>query len=322
MQNRPRRQLSDGEPGSSLLETRLPTRALHAGVICPCHARCWRNPVAKTDVCSWDIASLPSCEMEFSDLWDITDDNNASPRFALPQWYGLLRAAVNGPSVSTHGSYQRRDDDPVAAGRRVAALERSGTRGRMHPRCNALAGSVGRLVARIDPRKIWTDGGSVSWRGDADIRSLRAHLHHRGPRHRSARRLACARLRGRQSQRFGRTTLGIDGNFTVTGPLETFANAGGVHVARALLAEFSSNMARVVAERQAASAARGAPGSEAAFSATIDTVSVAKSAASTLSPSIPTPSSPRAAAELSATKILWSAFVSWFRSLISKGTKS
>ena len=118
------------------------------------------------------------------------------------------------------------------------------------------------------------------------------------------------------------TTLGIDGNFTVTGPLETFANAGGVHVARALLAEFSSNMARVVAERQAASAARGAPGSEAAFSATIDTVSVAKSAASTLSPSIPTPSSPRAAAELSATKILWSAFVSWLRSLISKGTKS
>jgi carbon monoxide dehydrogenase subunit G len=39
------------------------------------------------------------------------------------------------------------------------------------------------------------------------------------------------------------TTLKIDGDFTVTGPLETFANAGGVHVARALLAEFSQNLA-------------------------------------------------------------------------------
>jgi carbon monoxide dehydrogenase subunit G len=39
------------------------------------------------------------------------------------------------------------------------------------------------------------------------------------------------------------TTLKIDGEFNVTGPLETFANAGGVHVARALLAEFSQNLA-------------------------------------------------------------------------------
>src|ERR1044072_7733617 len=29
------------------------------------------------------------------------------------------------------------------------------------------------------------------------------------------------------------TDLAIDGNFSVSGPLETFANAGGVHVARA-----------------------------------------------------------------------------------------
>ena len=40
----------------------------------------------------------------------------------------------------------------------------------------------------------------------------------------------------------------VDGSFTVSGPLETFANAGGVHVARALLAEFSANMAKLVAE--------------------------------------------------------------------------
>src|ERR1044071_2022524 len=43
------------------------------------------------------------------------------------------------------------------------------------------------------------------------------------------------------------TELAIDGNFTVSGPLETFANAGGVHVARALLAEFSANLGQLVA---------------------------------------------------------------------------
>ena len=47
------------------------------------------------------------------------------------------------------------------------------------------------------------------------------------------------------------TELAVDGSFTVSGPLETFANAGGVHVARALLAEFSANMARLVGERGA-----------------------------------------------------------------------
>ena len=42
------------------------------------------------------------------------------------------------------------------------------------------------------------------------------------------------------------TELTVDGQFSVSGPLETFANAGGVHVARALLAEFSANIARQV----------------------------------------------------------------------------
>jgi uncharacterized protein len=45
------------------------------------------------------------------------------------------------------------------------------------------------------------------------------------------------------------TTLKVEGNFTVTGPLETFANAGGVHLARALLAEFAENIAGKVAEQ-------------------------------------------------------------------------
>ena len=51
------------------------------------------------------------------------------------------------------------------------------------------------------------------------------------------------------------TELAVDGSFTVSGPLETFANAGGVHVARALLAEFSANMAKL-ANRAACTAGR------------------------------------------------------------------
>ena len=45
------------------------------------------------------------------------------------------------------------------------------------------------------------------------------------------------------------TTLpeGPSGNFHVTGPLETFANAGGVHLARAILAEFAANVAKLMA---------------------------------------------------------------------------
>src|SRR5215472_6672204 len=42
------------------------------------------------------------------------------------------------------------------------------------------------------------------------------------------------------------TLLKIEGNFHVTGPLETFANAGGVHLARALLAEFAANVAKLM----------------------------------------------------------------------------
>jgi carbon monoxide dehydrogenase subunit G len=43
------------------------------------------------------------------------------------------------------------------------------------------------------------------------------------------------------------TLLRVEGNFQVTGPLETFANAGGVHLARALLAEFALNVAKLTA---------------------------------------------------------------------------
>ncbi|MBV9828068.1 MAG: SRPBCC family protein [Alphaproteobacteria bacterium] len=43
------------------------------------------------------------------------------------------------------------------------------------------------------------------------------------------------------------TVLKVEGNFHITGPLETFANAGGVHLARALLTEFAANVAKLMA---------------------------------------------------------------------------
>jgi carbon monoxide dehydrogenase subunit G len=87
------------------------------------------------------------------------------------------------------------------------------------------------------------------------------------------------------------TELAIDGTFSVSGPLETFANAGGVHVARALLGEFSTNLAKLVAERRPGTAA-SAPVAEA-------------------------PPAPQAT-ELRAGKIMWRAFLSWVRSLFGK----
>ena len=74
------------------------------------------------------------------------------------------------------------------------------------------------------------------------------------------------------------TELTVDGQFSVSGPLETFANAGGIHVARALLAEFSANIAKQV----------GTP----------ETVEVA-------------PAPP--AAEIGGFSLLWRAFLSWLR---------
>jgi uncharacterized protein len=87
------------------------------------------------------------------------------------------------------------------------------------------------------------------------------------------------------------TELAVDGSFTVSGPLETFANAGGVHVARALLAEFSANMAKLVADRQPA-----VPAPE----------SIPPDGAAPLA-------SPSPAAEISGFGLLWRAFLSWLR---------
>lgn len=97
------------------------------------------------------------------------------------------------------------------------------------------------------------------------------------------------------------TALAIDGSFSVTGPLETFANAGGVHVARALLAEFSTNLTRLVAERRPAAAP--------------ETLAVAAEAPTPPPPSASPPAPEPRATELRAGTLIWRAFLSWLRSL-------
>lgn len=93
------------------------------------------------------------------------------------------------------------------------------------------------------------------------------------------------------------TELAIDGTFSVSGPLETFANAGGIHVARALLAEFSANMARKLAEQ--------AP--------PVSPVEAAPLAAPPPATAPSPPSAPPLAAEISGFGLLWRAFLSWLR---------
>ncbi|MDO9708839.1 SRPBCC family protein [Paracraurococcus lichenis] len=100
------------------------------------------------------------------------------------------------------------------------------------------------------------------------------------------------------------TLLDVAGSFTVTGPLETFANAGGVHVARALLAEFAANMAKLVAERAPAAAPEPA-------------VEAAPAAAPSTPPAPPPPAVPPA--ELGGFGLMWRAFLSWLRSLFVQG---
>jgi carbon monoxide dehydrogenase subunit G len=87
------------------------------------------------------------------------------------------------------------------------------------------------------------------------------------------------------------TELTVDGSFSVSGPLETFANAGGVHVARALLAEFSSNIAKKVGAVPVAAAAQEAAPSQ---------------------PTAPPPAPPPAAA-IGGFGLLWRAFLSWLK---------
>src|SRR5688572_17615053 len=46
------------------------------------------------------------------------------------------------------------------------------------------------------------------------------------------------------------TEVTMEGGFEVAGPLEMFASAGGVHVARALMKDFAANIANVIEQRR------------------------------------------------------------------------
>lgn len=100
------------------------------------------------------------------------------------------------------------------------------------------------------------------------------------------------------------TALSVRGEFNVTGPLETFASSGGVHVARALLAEFSANMARHVGE----------PGGESAIE-TDNEDSTAEAARTETTAAPPSP----AARELGGGRVIWRAFLSWLKGLFGIG---
>ncbi len=91
------------------------------------------------------------------------------------------------------------------------------------------------------------------------------------------------------------TLVMMDGGFNVAGPLETFAQAGGVHVARALMGEFATNIARIVEERRAPAAG----------------------AAASPSP----PPTPPSARSLGAGALLWKAFLGWLKQIFFKREK-
>jgi len=86
------------------------------------------------------------------------------------------------------------------------------------------------------------------------------------------------------------TLVTMEGGFNVTGPLETFAQAGGVHVARALMGEFAKNIVRIVEERRA-------PATGAAASP---------------------PPTPPSAASLGAGSLLWKALLGWLKQIFLK----
>jgi carbon monoxide dehydrogenase subunit G len=113
------------------------------------------------------------------------------------------------------------------------------------------------------------------------------------------------------------TVLKVEGNFNVTGPLETFANAGGVHLARAILAEFTENVAKLTAEQAIGATGEAVPSAEAAAA---DSARPPESLAAQMERGVAEPAataSRPAAAELSGGKILWRILVSWLRQVFS-----
>jgi carbon monoxide dehydrogenase subunit G len=109
------------------------------------------------------------------------------------------------------------------------------------------------------------------------------------------------------------TEVTVEGEYSVSGPLEAFANAGGVHVARALLAEFAQNISERVGAEQAAAAPPGASADAPPSPAGVPSATEAPRA-----PQARPASQSGSAGELNAFALLWSAFKSWIRSLLTR----
>src|SRR5438132_143323 len=101
------------------------------------------------------------------------------------------------------------------------------------------------------------------------------------------------------------TLLKVEGNFNVTGPLETFANAGGVHLARAILAEFAENVAKLVTEQ--AQEATGPHPDPLTAGGEKERAAPRQNNGQPITATAP---------ELSGGKILWRAFLSWLRQVL------
>ena len=174
----------------------------------------------------------------------------------------------------------------------------------MHSRCGPHQIRRGRYLPRNDAREVRADRGAIS--GEAklayDHSGRRCTIQGRGIDGRGASR---ANASGTVEATGGDTTLlKVEGNFNVTGPLETFANAGGVHLARAILAEFAENVAKLAAEQAGEATAPHpdplTPGGEREWAAPRQNDEQPRTA---------TPP------ELSGAKILWRALFSWLRQI-------
>jgi carbon monoxide dehydrogenase subunit G len=133
----------------------------------------------------------------------------------------------------------------------------------------------------------------VSFRGEVDLdydhESRRCIIRGRGIDQRGQSRANAGgvlRVEGSDS-----TKGFIEGGFSLTGPLETFARTGGVPIARALLAEFVRNMTALAEQGKGA-----AQSDSAAANASL----------------------PPASATLSASSIAWRALIGWLRGFFAR----
>jgi carbon monoxide dehydrogenase subunit G len=113
------------------------------------------------------------------------------------------------------------------------------------------------------------------------------------------------------------TVLRIEGDFNVTGPLETFANAGGVHLARAILTEFAENVAKLMAEQTIEATGEAAPPAATAATGRAPPPGSLPPRAERGAAEPATMASRPAATQLSGGKILWRMLISWLRQVFS-----